>query len=221
MVFCSLEHGEKPPETRFENSQGTSVATALRGEPHGVVSDPDNTTCALTSTSRSACSGNALPQPAVATVSATAKTAMQARGRRAASFSARLFRAYSAQPLRRDVRMTQALQTEVTPPQDARKLPAVAVLTALGVVYGDIGTSPLYGLKQAIEAGGGPTPEAVMGVVSLIFWALVLIIWSQIRHSDPARRQSRRRRHRGAARASRCKARTAAAARALRCSSLA
>lgn len=43
--------------------------------------------------------------------------------------------------------MTQALQTDLAPPRDARKLPAVAVLTALGIVYGDIGTSPLYGLK--------------------------------------------------------------------------
>ena len=72
--------------------------------------------------------------------------------------------------------MTQALQTELAPTQDARKLPAVAVLTALGIVYGDIGTSPLYGMKQAIEAGGGPAPEAVMGVVSLIIWALFLIV---------------------------------------------
>jgi KUP system potassium uptake protein len=72
--------------------------------------------------------------------------------------------------------MTQALQTEVVPRPDPRRLPAVAVLTALGVVYGDIGTSPLYGLKQAVDAGGGPAPETVMGVVSLIFWALVLII---------------------------------------------
>src|SRR5262249_33311801 len=77
---------------------------------------------------------------------------------------------------RRDVRMTQALQTEVMPRHDPRRLPAVAVLTALGVVYGDIGTSPLYGLKQAVDAGGGPAPETVMGVVSLIFWALVLIV---------------------------------------------
>jgi KUP system potassium uptake protein len=60
--------------------------------------------------------------------------------------------------------------------QDARKLPAVAVLTALGVVYGDIGTSPLYGLKQAVDAGGGPAPETVIGVVSLIIWALILIV---------------------------------------------
>ena len=50
--------------------------------------------------------------------------------------------------------MTQALQTDLAPTEHARKLPAVAVLTALGVVYGDIGTSPLYGLKQAIAAGG-------------------------------------------------------------------
>src|SRR5215470_9625175 len=76
--------------------------------------------------------------------------------------------------------MTQPLQVDLeanlAPPHGARKLPAVAVLTALGVVYGDIGTSPLYGLKQAIAAGGGPMPEAVIGVVSLIIWALFLIV---------------------------------------------
>src|SRR6201987_5079265 len=76
---------------------------------------------------------------------------------------------------RGDIRMTQALQADLAP-HSTPKLPAVAVLTALGVVYGDIGTSPLYGLKQAIEAGGGPAPEAVMGIVSLIFWALFLIV---------------------------------------------
>jgi KUP system potassium uptake protein len=72
--------------------------------------------------------------------------------------------------------MTQALPTEMLPRRELPRLPAVAVLTALGVVYGDIGTSPLYGLKQAVDAGGGPAPETVMGVVSLIFWALVLIV---------------------------------------------
>jgi len=50
------------------------------------------------------------------------------------------------------------------------------VLTALGVVYGDIGTSPLYGLKQAVDAGGMPSSEAVMGIVSLILWSLLLIV---------------------------------------------
>lgn len=50
---------------------------------------------------------------------------------------------------------------------------------ALGVVYGDIGTSPLYALKEAAKAaahGGTVTPEAVLGVASLILWALLLII---------------------------------------------
>ena len=54
-----------------------------------------------------------------------------------------------------------------------------ATLGALGVVYGDIGTSPLYALKEAAKAAahGGPLdPDAVLGVVSLILWALILII---------------------------------------------
>src|ERR1700750_3183684 len=72
--------------------------------------------------------------------------------------------------------MAKALQTEGISRQGPRNQLAVAVLTALGVVYGDVGTSPLYGLKQAIDASGAPTPETVMGVVSLIFWALLLIV---------------------------------------------
>src|SRR5258708_15634528 len=58
-------------------------------------------------------------------------------------------------------------------------LPLTATLGALGVVYGDIGTSPLYALKEAAKAAahGGPlTSEAILGVVSLILWALILII---------------------------------------------
>ena len=60
-----------------------------------------------------------------------------------------------------------------------RPLPAAATIGALGVVYGDIGTSPLYALKEAAKAAthGGPlTNDAVLGVVSLILWALILII---------------------------------------------
>ena len=51
-------------------------------------------------------------------------------------------------------------------------------LTALGVVFGDIGTSPLYAFSIALNATGHavPTPSDVMGVVSLIFWALVLMV---------------------------------------------
>ena len=58
-------------------------------------------------------------------------------------------------------------------------LPLAATLGALGVVYGDIGTSPLYALKEAARAaahGSVIMPAAVYGVVSLILWALVLII---------------------------------------------
>ncbi|MCJ2072193.1 KUP/HAK/KT family potassium transporter [Methylobacterium sp. J-030] len=52
-------------------------------------------------------------------------------------------------------------------------------LGALGIVYGDIGTSPLYALREAVKAaaaGGELRPDAVMGAVSLVLWALVLIV---------------------------------------------
>jgi KUP system potassium uptake protein len=49
---------------------------------------------------------------------------------------------------------------------------------ALGVVFGDIGTSPLYAMKQSALAAGGAVPGviAVMGVLSLIFWALIIVV---------------------------------------------
>jgi KUP system potassium uptake protein len=51
-------------------------------------------------------------------------------------------------------------------------------LGALGVVYGDIGTSPLYALKEcfAPEYGITPTPENVLGILSLIFWSLNFVV---------------------------------------------
>src|SRR5256885_14552792 len=58
-------------------------------------------------------------------------------------------------------------------------LPTAATIGALGVVYGDIGTSPLYALKEAAKAathGGALTPAAILRVGSLILWALILII---------------------------------------------
>jgi KUP system potassium uptake protein len=70
----------------------------------------------------------------------------------------------------------------VTHPSEAahiKGLPIAATLGALGIVYGDIGTSPLYALKEAARAAahGGPlTSDATLGVVSLILWALILII---------------------------------------------
>jgi len=71
--------------------------------------------------------------------------------------------------------MAKALETAGLPRPDVQRR-SVAVLTALGVVYGDIGTSTLYGLKQAVQAGGAPVPDTVMGIVSLILWSLLLIV---------------------------------------------
>ncbi len=54
----------------------------------------------------------------------------------------------------------------------------VLTLTALGVVYGDIGTSPLYALKECFSPlyGLQPTQENVFGVLSLVVWALTLVV---------------------------------------------
>jgi KUP system potassium uptake protein len=72
--------------------------------------------------------------------------------------------------------MPRALQATALPRVETRQLPAAAGLAALGIVYGDIGTSPLYAFKQAAAAGGTPSPETVMGVASVIFWSLILIV---------------------------------------------
>ena len=49
-------------------------------------------------------------------------------------------------------------------------------LSALGIVFGDIGTSPLYTLKTVLDlTGGTPTPGVVLGVLSLILWTLIII----------------------------------------------
>jgi KUP system potassium uptake protein len=54
---------------------------------------------------------------------------------------------------------------------------AFLALTALGVVYGDIGTSPLYAMRESFHFYDlEPTPGNVFGVLSLIFWSLVLVI---------------------------------------------
>ncbi|HEY4835297.1 MAG TPA: potassium transporter Kup [Bradyrhizobium sp.] len=53
------------------------------------------------------------------------------------------------------------------------------LIGSIGVVYGDIGTSPLYALREAVvaaSAGGAVNPQAVLGVVSLILWALIIVV---------------------------------------------
>src|SRR5437899_12979605 len=50
-------------------------------------------------------------------------------------------------------------------------------LLALGIVYGDLGTSPLYTLQTIVHIMGDQfTPEAALGSLSLIFWALIVTI---------------------------------------------
>ncbi|URL60258.1 potassium transporter Kup [Luteibacter flocculans] len=50
-------------------------------------------------------------------------------------------------------------------------------LGAIGVVFGDIGTSPLYAMKETLGTHGmSPHPAAVLGVLSLIFWSLIMVV---------------------------------------------
>src|ERR1700737_680878 len=73
-------------------------------------------------------------------------------------------------------------ETAPEPPQpdpqpflDRSSLAAMG-LSALGIVFGDIGTSPLYTLKTVLDlTGGTPTPDIVLGVLSLIIWTLIII----------------------------------------------
>ena len=63
---------------------------------------------------------------------------------------------------------------ETTPAQTAPRHGAMAI-GALGVVYSDIGTSPLYTFKTAIEwAGGETTPAVTLGIMSLAVWTLLI-----------------------------------------------
>ncbi len=61
---------------------------------------------------------------------------------------------------------------------NSRKLPPALVVAALGVVYGDIGTSPLYAFKESIGGahGAGADHASVLGVLSMIFWAVTLVV---------------------------------------------
>jgi len=64
----------------------------------------------------------------------------------------------------------------VKPPRSASSTAALT-LGAIGVVYGDIGTSPLYALKQVFANGHVPlTPGNVYGVLSLVFWTITVVV---------------------------------------------
>ena len=62
--------------------------------------------------------------------------------------------------------------------QDKKRL-ATLTLAALGIVYGDIGTSPLYSIKEVFGGAHHPvpiTPENVLGILSLFFWSLIIVV---------------------------------------------
>ena len=67
------------------------------------------------------------------------------------------------------------MNPERTPPS-GRAL-AVLTLAAIGVVYGDIGTSPLYALKEVFAQGRVPlNGENILGILSLVFWTLTVVV---------------------------------------------
>src|SRR5271170_982521 len=73
----------------------------------------------------------------------------------------------------------QAPMTTSKPAGDSRsqgQTAWLAALTALGIVYGDLGTSPLYTLQTVMKIVGAVSASALMGILSLIVWALILTI---------------------------------------------
>ena len=57
----------------------------------------------------------------------------------------------------------------------SRRLTVSSIVGAVGIVYGDIGTSPLYALQEAVNDAGTFDTRAVLGVLSLIFLSLIHI----------------------------------------------
>jgi KUP system potassium uptake protein len=68
--------------------------------------------------------------------------------------------------------------TAAMPPRKNAKAIAALALGATGVVYGDIGTSPLYAFREAVgqAAGGGISEAEILGVLSLMVWALIIVV---------------------------------------------
>src|SRR5271168_942331 len=65
-----------------------------------------------------------------------------------------------------------------TPHSGHRASLTTLALAALGVVFGDIGTSPLYTLKECLHAAGGEKASTadLFGILSLMFWALIMVV---------------------------------------------
>src|SRR5947209_8362511 len=73
--------------------------------------------------------------------------------------------------------MTISAAAVSTPAAAEHPARAMLLLGALGVVFGDIGTSPIYAFRESLRAAGDGAGEAViLGVLSLVFWAVVLVV---------------------------------------------
>ena len=81
------------------------------------------------------------------------------------------------QPRARQLTPSAELRASWRPPAPPRKLLPLTI-TAIGVVYGDIGTSPLYAMRECFFGSHSvpPTHENVLGVLSLIIYSLLLVI---------------------------------------------
>jgi KUP system potassium uptake protein len=73
--------------------------------------------------------------------------------------------------------MTISASAVSTPAAAEHPARAMLLVGALGVVFGDIGTGPIYALRESLRAAGGAEIQAtVLGVLSLVFWAVVLVV---------------------------------------------
>ena len=74
--------------------------------------------------------------------------------------------------------MTTATPAAAPPAIAHKQTMSALAVAAIGVVFGDIGTSPLYALKEAFspEHGIATTPDAILGVISLLFWAIMIVV---------------------------------------------
>jgi KUP system potassium uptake protein len=73
--------------------------------------------------------------------------------------------------------MTISAPAISTPAAAEHPARAILLVAALGVVFGDIGTSPIYAFRESLRAAGNVEAQAtVLGILSLVFWAVVLVV---------------------------------------------
>lgn len=76
--------------------------------------------------------------------------------------------------------MDPTIQFAQPQPDNHRPTPPTTqlALAALGIIYGDIGTSPLYTIRECFFGSHGvaTTPENILGILSMIFWSLVFVV---------------------------------------------